>query len=255
MLGGRYGEGITVAVYTNSRRSSFNSNRNIRLYFKEIGLIPLLTPEEEKQLGWRARSGDYEAVKKLVESNLKFVVRVARKYSGFGLALQDLIDEGNIGLIEAARRYDPGVSTSIQAGKRMRPVSLNEVAEEIGIGRRELLDIMAISGVEISLNQPLDADRFETLENRLEKPIETVEQKLVDQSIRKSIRNSLDLLSKKELEIIRLRFGLLDDSPRTLKDIGNRIGLSRERVRQLQNRALRKLRFNQNHSSKLVKEG
>lgn len=286
-----------MAVYTNSRRGSFNNNRIIQLYFKEIGSIPLLTPQEEKQLGWRARSGDHEAVKKLVESNLKFVVRVARKYGGFGLALQDLIDEGNIGLIEAARRYDPGknvrftsyavwwieqyirqafygmahpfrvparikqlmyrlgLSTSIQTGERMRPVTLNEVAEDIGIGGKELQDIMAICGEEISLDQPLDTGRAETLENRLEKQIETVEQKLVEQSVRKSVQNSLDLLTAKELEIIKLRFGLQDDSPRTLKDIGNRIGLSRERVRQLQNTALRKLRFSEHHFGKLAKEG
>lgn len=285
-----------MAVFTNSRRGSFNNNRNIRLYFKEIGSIPLLTPQEEKELGWRARSGDHEAVKKLVESNLKFVVRVARKYSGFGLALQDLIDEGNIGLIEAARRYDPdknvrftsyavwwieqyirqafygmahpfrvparikqimyrlGLCTSIQTGERMRPVTLNEVAEDVGIGDKELQDIMAICGEEISLDQPLDTGRAETLENRLEKQIETVEQKLVEQSVRKSVQNSLDLLTTKELEIIKLRFGLQDDSPRTLKDIGKRIGLSRERVRQLQNRALRKLRFSQHHSGGLAKE-
>jgi RNA polymerase primary sigma factor len=235
---------------------SFNNvnNRNIRLYFKEIGSIPLLTADEEKQLGHRARSGDQEAVKKLVESNLRFVVRVARKYSGFGLALQDLIDEGNIGLIEAARRYNPnknvrftsyavwwiqqyirqafyamahpfrvparvkqlmyklGMNTYIQASKRMRPVTLNEVAEDMRISRKELQDILAICGEEVSLDQPLDAARSETLENRLEKRMETVEQELIEQSLRKSVRNSLQLLTTKELEIIKLRFGLQDDS-------------------------------------------
>lgn len=273
--------------------SSDNSKDNqmrhaLRLYLKEISIIPLLTAPEEKELGARIQAGDQAALQKLVESNLRFVVKIAKKYRRFGVSFLDLINEGNLGLIEAAKRFDPsknvkfisyaiwwirqsilaalsnlghplrlplkinntlykvGITTAKQVNELNRRPTLQEIANDVGITQSELISVLEVGGEAISLNQPVAQKREQVLEDILHQTcIPSVEAALIQRSVRKYLREALSELGKNEQQVLRLRFGLDDDIPRTLKQIGDRIGLSRERVRQIQVKALEKLRHNE----------
>jgi RNA polymerase primary sigma factor len=260
----------------------------LRLYLKEISTIPLLTADEEKALGARIQAGDQAALQKLVESNLRFVVKIAKKYRRFGVSFLDLINEGNLGLIEAAKRFDPsknvkfisyaiwwirqsilaalsnlghplrlplkinntlykvGITTAKQVNELNRKPTLQEVANDVGITQSELISVLEVGGEAISLNQPVAQKREQVLEDVLTQTvIPSVEQELINRSVKKYLREALMELGRNEQQVLRLRFGLDDDTPRTLKQIGDKIGLSRERVRQIQVKALEKLRHNQ----------
>lgn len=255
------------------------------LYLKEISCIPLLTRSEEEELGRRVQKGDDTAVQKLVESNLRFVVKFAKKYRQCGLSFSDLINEGNLGLIAAAKRFDPDrnvrfisyavwwirqsillalanmsrpfkvppkintalfkvkVSTSNYRKEWKQQPTLDEIAKEAGMNQQELLSVMGAAGAGISLNQPLSAEGELGLEDILfQNRIPSAEQGIVERSVKKSLRGVLGDLKEREREILKLRYGLDHDTSLTLKQIGDRIGVSRERVRQIQEEALRKIR-------------
>ena len=260
------------------------SSREMRLYLKEISKIPLLTAEEEKVLGARVQKGDTAALQKMVESNLRFVIKIAKKYRGFGLSFLDLINEGNLGLIEAARRFDPernvrftsyavwwirqailhsltnmghplrlpakisnamfrmGRTITRKTAELKRRPTMEEIAEDLGMGEQELSAMVEVSGGATSLSQPLDEQGDLVLEDVLTDPSASVEDQLEEQFLNKHIGEALERLEENERNILKLRFGLDDGVSRTLKEIGDQMGLSRERIRQIEAKALNKIR-------------
>ncbi|MCX6573965.1 MAG: RNA polymerase sigma factor RpoD/SigA [Candidatus Aminicenantes bacterium] len=261
----------------------FFDSRNIKHYLEEIAKFPALTDEQEKELGERIRKGDQEALQTLVKSNLKFVVSYVKKYRGMGLALLDLIDEGNIGLIEAAKRFDPSrnvrfVSYAVwwirqaiihaltlysritripqkladqisQMKKKAaelktglgREPTRDEIARAMGLTETDIEDLEILAERNVSLSDPVNDDEME-VEDRLSDPASpSVEDQIIKASVQQQIRETLGELDEKEALVIRLRFGLEDDRPRTLQEIGQQLKLTRERIRQIEQKAMRKL--------------
>ena len=261
----------------------FFDSRNIKHYLEEIAKFPALTDEQEKELGERIRKGDQEALQALVKSNLKFVVSYVKKYRGMGLGLLDLIDEGNIGLIEAAKRFDPSrnvrfVSYAVwwirqaiihaltmysritripqkladqisQMKKKTaelktvlgREPTRDETARAMGLTETDVEDLEILAERNVSLSDPVNDDEME-VEDRLSDPASPpVEYQIIKASVQQQIRETLGELDEKEALVIRLRFGLDDDRPRTLQEIGQQLKLTRERIRQIEQKAMRKL--------------
>ena len=269
--------------YTNKDESVMLDG--IKAYLKSIGNHPRLTLEEEQELSRRAKTGDKTAVNKLVESNLLLVVSIAKKYYGCGLPLLDLIQEGNIGLITAANKYDgeKGFRFSTYAtywirqaisralGEQSRTIripanmidllnkikkatveltqSLNrqptdeELAEKLGVEVDKVQAALDIAQVSSSLDTPID-DEGETSMGDLiaDTKASNVGDDLIKEANSQIIEGVLSTLSNREAEIIRMRFGIGRDRPMTLEEVGTHYGLSRERIRQVETKALRKLR-------------
>jgi RNA polymerase primary sigma factor len=267
-------------------------NKAMRLYLKEVSKIPLLTTDEEQELGRRAQRGDKDALQKMIESNLRFVIKIAKKYRKSGLPFLDLINEGNVGLIEAARRFDPDrkvkftsyavwwirqailhyLSQSTQAF-RVSPKTANilyrvattlakkkseeeemptreALAQEIGVTLKELNASLEATAGTYSLDHPIDDSGDLLLGDTLEQnTIQSAETTVFAHHLKDQISRSLHGLSMTEEKVIRLRFGLDDDNPLTLKEIGDRMNLSRERIRQIEAQALNKLRKSSGASS------
>jgi len=254
-------------------------------FLKSISKIPLLTREEEIELAKRAKKGDKEALKKLAESNLRFVVSVAKKYLGCGLPLHDLIAEGILGLIEAARRFDPDkgvkfisyavwwIRQSImqalaqQTGAVKIPVkqavlvnkitrsygellkklgrepTSEELAEYVGMEPKEIERLITICQVPLSLDTPIGDEEDTTFKDFLKgEGTAEVEEKVVKEELKQSIQEMLEQLTPQEKRIIIMRFGLDGNEPKTLREIGEQLGISRERVRQLESRAKKKMK-------------
>lgn len=254
-------------------------------YLHEIGKVDLITPEEEVLLAKRIREGDQIALEKLTKANLRFVVSVAKQYQSSGLTLGDLINEGNLGLIKAAKRFDETRGfkfisyavwwirqSIIQAmaeqsrivrlpsnrigtinklskvfsdleQKYQREPSSEELAEVLEITSEEVSETMKISGRHISVDAPFVAGEegglLDVLPNQnQEKP----DSDLIHDSLRKEIQRSLATLTERESEVISFYFGLNGEKPMTLEDIGNKFNLTRERVRQIKEKATRRLR-------------
>jgi RNA polymerase primary sigma factor len=265
------------------------SAQPLALYLQEIGLIPLISRGEESELARRIRAGSLEAWQKMVESNLRFVIKVAKRYSGFGYPLQDLINDGNLGLMEAARRFDPErgvrfisyaiwwIRHSIFASlsnfayplkvppkvnhhllkirKRLSSSELaengkatqDEISKELGISGKRMALTVQSGGRRISLQQPLYSGSEHSLGDMIEQSsVRSAESVLVNESVRNSVRGVLRQLKEKEQKVLRLRFGLDCDTSLTLKEIGDEMGVSRERIRQIESEALTKLRSNPN---------
>jgi len=288
----------------------------INLYLKRISKIPLLTPEEEKEIARRAKEGDEEALKKLVESNLRFVVSVAKQYTGYGLPFSELIAAGNLGLLEAAKRFDPdrGVkfisyavwwirqaimqALSQQTGAVRIPLKQSHLISKIGtayaelakelereptpeeiteylskemiakeleseLGRepteeeveerfrkvgykispKEVEKYLQVCRIPLSLDAPVGENEDTFFVDFLSKHgTPEVEEVVLQEVLEKEIYDLLDKLPEKERQVIELRFGLRGNEPKTLREIGDILGVSRERVRQLETKALRKLR-------------
>jgi len=259
----------------------------LRHYFSEINKIPLLSKDEELELATQIKDGDDTSLQKLVEANLKFVVAVAKVFQDRGLPLSDLIAEGNLGLIEAARRYDEtrgikfisyavwwirqsilkalakhartvryplsqlwafqkAIKTYNQMEQELgRAPSLEEVAEEIGSSTKKILLAMESWEREIFLEENPEGDDsgirpIDKFENELAAPPDNY---LIKQSLKIEIENVLSTLPKREAEVIRMYFGINEQRPLTLLEIGSKLRLSRERIRQIKNRALTRLRL------------
>jgi RNA polymerase primary sigma factor len=261
------------------------TSESLKKYLKEIAKFPRITVEEERRLGDLIRKGNRPALQKLVEANLRFVVSYAKRYRGCGLSFLDLINEGNIGLIEAAKRYDPKKNVKFityavwwirqsvihalsensgafrlpqkqanllyRIGKTQASMTLElsrqpsnqELAERMEITEDEVTNLLQVSDENISLSAIIDEEHDFRLSDKLEQDnIPAADLVLVRQAMRSQLRAALDELDEKEGRVIRLRFGLDGDDPRTLKEIGEMLNLSRERIRQIEVQALDKLR-------------
>ncbi len=257
----------------------------LNLYIQKMAEHPLLSPEEEKELARRAKKGDKEALKKLVEGNLRFVVNVAKNFMGWGVPLTDLIAAGNLGLIEAAKRFDPDrdvkfISYAVwwirqaimqtifqQTGavripvkeslfiskvketyeklkeKLKREPTIEEIAKEVDASPKKVRNALQVVRMPYSLDKPLGEEEDLTLLDLISKKgTEDVEKDIVEESLHKELNKLLNALDERERAIIEYRFGLKGEEPKTLTEVGEILGISRERVRQLEQRALKKLR-------------
>lgn len=267
--------------------NSKNVNTVLSKYLHDIERIPLISSKEEVKLAKEIRNGNKKAMTKLINANLKFVVFIARDYQDRGLPLDELISEGNVGLLEAAKRFDVDrgikfisyavwwirqsilralanhsrlvrlpinhvwalqkvVSTIETLEQNLgRSPELEEVAEKLKIAPRTLSKNMMYWGRELSLEdstRPTE-ESLSLIERLSSDEFAAPSSNLIEESMKTDINLALDSLNKTESEVLRLYYGLDNDRPMTLLEIGNEMNLSRERIRQIKNKALRKLRY------------
>ncbi len=258
---------------------------SLNVYIRDIARFKPLTPDEEKALGRRIRAGDQEALKRLVESNLRFVVHYAKRYRGLGLAYMDLIHEGSLGLMEAAKRFDPErnvkfisyavwwvrqaifhalseharvfrlpqklsaqVSRLSSAREKLkseleRAPTTEELAERTELSPAEVEQLLMTAGGDVSLSAAVgDGGNLELGDTLEQDTVPSVELELMRSSFERRIQSMVKDLEEKEREVIKMRFGLDGEEPRTLQEIGESMRLSRERIRQIESRAKEKLR-------------
>ena len=258
---------------------------SLNAYIRDIAKFKPLSGDDEKVLGRRIQAGDQEAVKRLVEANLRFVVHYAKRYRGLGMSYMDLIHEGTLGLMEAAKRFDPErnvkfisyavwwvrqaifhalseharvfrlpqklsgqVSKLSQARERLkseleRPPTIAELAERTSLPPAEVEQLLLAAGDDVSLSTAVGDDGGLELGDTLEQDtVPSVEVEMIRSSFERRIQGMVSGLDEKEREVIRMRFGLDGEEPKTLQEIGEAMGLSRERIRQIESRAKEKLR-------------
>jgi RNA polymerase primary sigma factor len=240
-----------------SRRDDNGST--LGAYLREIAKLPLLTPEEERALGFRVQHDcDETALTKLVECNLRFVVSYARRYRGLGVSFLDLIHQGNLGLIEAARRFDPDrnvrfISYAVWWIRESMMHVLSDETRAFSFPPKLFASLHAASD-DVSLNQPVapvgasgGEGRGRELVDLLAQDQASVDEEMIHRADLDDVADALNDLDRNEREVVRMRYGFDDDEEHTLQEIGDRLHLSRERVRQIETRAKEKLR----RSSKL----
>ncbi|MEC8134142.1 MAG: sigma-70 family RNA polymerase sigma factor [Bacteroidota bacterium] len=254
-------------------------------YLQEIGKVDLITADEEVELAQRIKSGDQIALEKLTKANLRFVVSVAKQYQNQGLTLPDLINEGNLGLIKAAQRFDEtrgfkfisyavwwirqSILQALAEQSRIvrlplnkigsinkinktyafleqsheRPPSAEEIAKELDMTINDVKESMKNSGRHVSMDAPLvegeDSNLYDVLRSG-ESP--NPDKELLHESLRTEIERALETLTPREADVIRLYFGLGNQHPMTLEEIGETFDLTRERVRQIKEKAIRRLK-------------
>ncbi|KPJ62681.1 RNA polymerase subunit sigma [candidate division WOR-1 bacterium DG_54_3] len=241
-----------------------DEDRSLDLYLREIGETPLISAAQEVELAKRIKEGDQDALERLTKANLRFVVSVAKQYQNQGLSLADLINEGNIGLIKAAKRFDETrgfkfisyavwwirqaihkigkISSSLEQEYGREP-SPSEIARELELSAVEVSDTLKISNSHLSLDAPFSTSEDNSLMDVLEDEFQPApDEALLDESLRLEIERALDTLSRREAEVINLYFGLNHEKALTLEEIGARFNLTRERVRQIKEKAIRRLR-------------
>jgi len=268
-----------------SKQYTNRESQSLDKYLQEIGKVDLLIPQEEIELARRIKKGDQRALEKLTKANLRFVVSVAKQYQNQGLSLGDLINEGNLGLIKAAKRFDEtrgfkfisyavwwirqsilqalaeqsrivrlplnrvgalnkiGKAFSTLEQEFEREPSASELAEELDMSLFEVSDTLKISGRHLSMDAPFAQGE----DNRLLDVIQDSRQPspdstLMEESLREEVRRALNTLSDREAQVIRLYFGLDQEHSLTLEEIGEKFNLTRERVRQIKEKAIRRLR-------------
>jgi len=254
-------------------------------YLRDVSRHELITPEEEIELGRRARMGDEEAVQKLVRANLRFVISVAKKYQNRGVSLIDLIQEGNVGLVTAARKFDPDqgvkfisyavwwirqailsalanqgravrvplnrasdLARIFREGERLkqelrREPTTEEVAAAAKLSPEVVESLQQLNAAEIRLDAPIgDSDDSQLVERFIVEEAAEPEADVEERLLAEQVERALDTLSPRDARVLRLYFGLEGGREHTLEEIGNMLGVTRERVRQLRDRALRRLR-------------
>jgi len=271
-------------------KQSYSGNKSLDLYLHEINKTKLLTREQEQDLARRIREGDKDALDGLVKANLRFVVSIAKQYANQGLSLEDLINDGNLGLIKAAHRFDEKrgfkfisyavwwirqamlqslaehsrivrlplnrAGTLYRIGKTSRQLdqelgrtpTAEEIAKRLNIPEQEVKDTQSIANTHVSLDDPYSNDQDDNSlvdylqdDNAVMPDVQTFEHALSD-----DMEKALSTLSEREQMILSLYFGLGSDEPLTLEEIGKKLGLTRERIRQIKEKAITRLR----HSSR-----
>ena len=270
---------------TDALVDTFSTDDPVRMYLKEIGKVPLLTPEEEQELARRMADGDEEAKRRMAEANLRLVVSIAKRYVGRGMLFLDLIQEGNLGLIKAVDKFDytKGYKFSTYAtwwirqaitraiadqartiripvhmvetinklirvnrqllqeyGREPRP---DEIAREMGISEEKVREIIKVAQEPVSLETPIGEEEDSHLgdfipDDDAPAPAEVAAFTL----LKEQLMEVLDTLTPREEKVLRLRFGLDDGKARTLEEVGREFNVTRERIRQIEAKALRKLR-------------
>jgi RNA polymerase primary sigma factor len=277
-----------------SKQFTNRENKSLDKYLNEISKVEMITPTEEVELAIKIKKGDQKALEKLVNANLRFVVSVAKQYQNQGLTLGDLINEGNMGLIKAAQRFDEtrgfkfisyavwwirqsilqaladqsrlvrlplnkvGSLSKITAAsvaleqQYERKVTDHEIAEKLELNASEVSSTLSSSSKHISIDAPINEDEDTSLLTILPNDHEPdPDNSLLHESLQKEISRVVSILSEKEREIIKLYFGLENNQPHSYEDISDKVKLTRERVRQIKEKALRKLR--KSSKSKILK--
>lgn len=254
-------------------------------YLQEIGRLPMITPEEEVQLAQRIKQGDQKALDKLTKANLRFVVSVAKQYQNQGMSLPDLINEGNLGLIKAAQRFDEtrgfkfisyavwwirqSILQALAEQSRIVRLPLNkigslnkinkefarleqeyertpnheEVAAALHLSDQEVRESMRNSTKHASMDAPVDNDGENTMYDFMKsEDNDTPESELMYESLKTEINRAIETLTPKERDILKMFFGLDGYTPMTLDEIGEKFDLTRERVRQIKEKAIRRLK-------------
>ena len=260
-------------------------SQSLDKYLQEIGKVDLLNPDQEIELAIRIKRGDQRALEMLTKANLRFVVSVAKQYQNQGLSLGDLINEGNLGLIKAAKRFDETrgfkfisyavwwirqsilqalaeqsrivrlplnrVGALNKIGKAYntleqeyeREPSATEIAQQLDMDVSEVADTMKISGRHVSMDAPFaqgeDNRLLDVIQNEMQPSPDYI---LMSESLKAEIERALATLSEREAEVIKLYFGLNKEHSLTLEEIGEKFNLTRERVRQIKEKAIRRLR-------------
>lgn len=269
-----------------SKQITNRESQSLDKYLQEIGRVELLTAEEEVELARRIKQGDAIALEKLTKANLRFVVSVAKQYQNQGLSLGDLINEGNLGLIKAAQRFDETrgfkfisyavwwirqsilqalaeqsrivrlplnrVGALNKIGKAFskleqtyeREPSTEELAEVLeGMSKEEIADTLSVGGRHTSLDSPFKSDEEGSLLDVLTDQSEPhPDRELIYESLRREVERALGTLAPREADVLRYYFGIGLDNPLTLEEIGEMFDLTRERVRQIKEKAVRGLR-------------
>jgi len=250
------------------KRASFDEG-SLDQYLREISQYPLINREEEVRLAQGIRQKDPECLDKLVRSNLRFVVSVAKKYQNQGVSLSDLINEGNLGLIRAAHKFDEAILQALAEQSRIVRVPLNragtlhrigkrssallqelgreptveEIAEGMDISQEEVAKTLSISQAHLSLDAPLTPGEDNKLLDYLPDTTNPgPDDQIFEHALTESIESVLGTLKDREAKILRLYFGLEGQDPMTLEEIGSLLGITRERVRQIKEKALARLR-------------
>ena len=261
-------------------------------YLNDIGKIPMLTADEEADLAQRIRAGDKEALEKLTKSNLRFVVSVAKQYQNQGLSLSDLINEGNVGLMKAAKRFDEtkgfkfisyavwwirqSILQAIVEYSRIVRLPLNkvgsynkvneayvsfvqkfereptheELAELLDVPPKEIANMLKGNGRHLSFDAPISGDDGDStmLDLISSDQNDSPDENLMEQSLKEEVAQGLSILSVREVEVLSSYYGLNGMKSMTLEEIGELYGLTRERVRQIKERAIRRLRKSYNRN-------
>ena len=280
---------MLAALAKLTKKPYTREDQSLDKYLQEIGEVSLIDAKEEVRLAKLVKQGDQDALNKLVQANLRFVVSVAKQYQNQGLSLGDLINEGNLGLIKAAKRFDETkgfkfisyavwwirqailqalaeqsrivrlplnrvgalhkigkVSSDLEQNYGREP-SAEEIASELDMSPTEVTDTLKISSRHLSLDAPFQEGEDNRLLDVLEDEVQAPpDEDLFDEALQKEIKKALTTLTDRESEVIRLYFGIGRDKPMTLEQIGHKFGLTRERVRQIKEKAIRRLR----HSSR-----
>ncbi len=253
---------------------------SLAIYLKEINNIPLLTPDEEKEYAILATKGDKKAKQKLIDSNLRFVVKIAKRYRNNGLSFSDLISEGNIGLMLAADKFDPSKGfrfisyavwwikqtilkaisekskiirlpvnrinelSRIETEHEKRGESVAEIAKSMNIDTPTLNSMLNVSQKPLSFDEPIKKNEPDSLVADLIKDEihPSPETEIVNQSLKDEIQTMLSTLSNREATILKYRFGLSGEEPHSLLEVGMELNLTKERIRQIEKKSIEKLK-------------